>query len=198
MTRVHTQNLGYLKCVLTRVCDGSSYVPNLLTHICISSSTLPSYIDKRSARSENNLAAARMPQRIFSCTYQLGVGFVPYYMHRRKDIYGEDAMEFRPERWEASELASIGWAYLPFHGVSGSVLVVSTFLNARFEETVALTFSKGSCLDGSLLCYYTHSSRVSKYQSITGASSCPDRSGMARVNYLSEERRRLQGASRVV
>lgn len=47
---------------------------------------------------------------------RLGVGFPVYYMHRRKDIYGEDAMEFRPERWEGAELANIGWAYLPFHG----------------------------------------------------------------------------------
>lgn len=46
----------------------------------------------------------------------MGVGFVAYYMHRRKDLYGEDAMEFRPERWEDSKLADIGWAYLPFHG----------------------------------------------------------------------------------
>ena len=46
----------------------------------------------------------------------LGLGFVPYYMHRRKDIYGEDAMEYRPERWEGPELADVGWGYMPFHG----------------------------------------------------------------------------------
>ncbi|KAL8978269.1 MAG: hypothetical protein Q9205_006108 [Flavoplaca limonia] len=45
-----------------------------------------------------------------------GIGLVPYYMHRRKDIYGEDAMDFRPERWEGSKLEDIGWAYMPFHG----------------------------------------------------------------------------------
>ncbi|KAI4267478.1 MAG: hypothetical protein LQ337_008330 [Flavoplaca oasis] len=45
-----------------------------------------------------------------------GIGLVPYYMHRRKDIYGEDAMDFRPERWEGSKLDDIGWAYMPFHG----------------------------------------------------------------------------------
>ena len=45
-----------------------------------------------------------------------GVGFVVYYMHRRKDIYGDDAMDFRPERWEEPRLSDIGWAYLPFHG----------------------------------------------------------------------------------
>ena len=46
----------------------------------------------------------------------VGVGIVPYYLHRRKDLYGDDAHEFRPERWEGPELANIGWGYMPFHG----------------------------------------------------------------------------------
>jgi cytochrome P450 len=28
------------------------------------------------------------------------VNYQVYVMHRRKDLYGEDAMEFKPERWE--------------------------------------------------------------------------------------------------
>ena len=46
-----------------------------------------------------------------------------YSMHRREDIYGEDAELFRPERWldqskEGTETKGIrpGWAYLPFGG----------------------------------------------------------------------------------
>lgn len=35
-------------------------------------------------------------------------------MHRRKDIWGEDADEFRPGRWE--EAGRRGWEYLPFNG----------------------------------------------------------------------------------
>ncbi|KAL8685743.1 MAG: hypothetical protein Q9218_007567, partial [Villophora microphyllina] len=46
----------------------------------------------------------------------LGVVVPSYYLHRRKDIYGGDAMEFRPERWEGEKLANVGWGYLPFHG----------------------------------------------------------------------------------
>jgi cytochrome P450 len=34
-------------------------------------------------------------------------------MHRRTDIYGPDALEFKPERWETLRP---GWAYLPFNG----------------------------------------------------------------------------------
>jgi cytochrome P450 len=46
----------------------------------------------------------------------VGVGFSPYHMHRHKDLYGDDANEFRPERWEGSELKNIGWGFMPFHG----------------------------------------------------------------------------------
>ncbi|MCJ1348809.1 hypothetical protein MMC31_007042, partial [Peltigera leucophlebia] len=36
-----------------------------------------------------------------------------FVMHRRKDLYGDDAEEFRPERWETIRP---GWEYLPFNG----------------------------------------------------------------------------------
>ncbi len=35
-------------------------------------------------------------------------------MHRRKDLWGEDADEFKPERWEKG--LKPGWTYLPFNG----------------------------------------------------------------------------------
>jgi cytochrome P450 len=49
------------------------------------------------------------------------VGYCVYAMHRRKDLYGSDADEFRPERWDPNEdnevcLKNIGWGYLPFNG----------------------------------------------------------------------------------
>ncbi|GAM38721.1 hypothetical protein TCE0_033r09677 [Talaromyces pinophilus] len=42
------------------------------------------------------------------CLYSVTV------MHRRKDLWGQDAEEFRPERWE--ENGRHGWEYLPFNG----------------------------------------------------------------------------------
>ena len=36
-----------------------------------------------------------------------------YVMHRSKHLYGEDAENFQPERWEAQRQ---GWHYLPFGG----------------------------------------------------------------------------------
>lgn len=37
-------------------------------------------------------------------------------MHRRKDYYGEDADEFKPERWLGEKSLRPGWEYLPFNG----------------------------------------------------------------------------------
>lgn len=36
-----------------------------------------------------------------------------FIMHRRKYLWGDDADEFRPERWEGRKS---GWEYLPFNG----------------------------------------------------------------------------------
>ncbi|KAI7211284.1 cytochrome P450 [Hortaea werneckii] len=41
------------------------------------------------------------------------VGFSVYLMHRRKDLWGRDALEFRPERWEKKYP---NWQFLPFSG----------------------------------------------------------------------------------
>lgn len=44
------------------------------------------------------------------------VGYCPYVMHRRKDLYGADARLFRPERWEDGLERKVGWGYVPFNG----------------------------------------------------------------------------------
>ncbi|KAI8936755.1 hypothetical protein NX059_006002 [Plenodomus lindquistii] len=41
------------------------------------------------------------------------VGYSPYTMHRRTDLYGPDANTYNPERWATLRP---GWEYLPFNG----------------------------------------------------------------------------------
>ena len=41
------------------------------------------------------------------------VTYSTYVMHRRKDLFGADADDFKPERWEKLRP---GWEYLPFNG----------------------------------------------------------------------------------
>lgn len=38
------------------------------------------------------------------------VSYSVHVMHRRKDLWGEDAAEFKPERWEGRKM---GWDFLP-------------------------------------------------------------------------------------
>ncbi|KAK3352443.1 cytochrome P450 [Lasiosphaeria hispida] len=44
------------------------------------------------------------------------VVFSQYVNSRRKNIFGQDADNFRPERWETGELNDVGWGYFPFIG----------------------------------------------------------------------------------
>ncbi|KAI5846839.1 cytochrome P450 [Tricharina praecox] len=44
------------------------------------------------------------------------VVYSSFCLQRRKDLYGEDADEFRPERWGEEKIRKIGWAYIPFNG----------------------------------------------------------------------------------
>lgn len=49
----------------------------------------------------------------------MSLTYSPYHMHRRKDLWGDDALEFKPERWADPNLTEakwIKWAYLPFNG----------------------------------------------------------------------------------
>ncbi|KAH8805419.1 n-alkane-inducible cytochrome P450 [Xylogone sp. PMI_703] len=58
--------------------------------------------------SKDGLSPVFVPKGTLVC-YNL------YAMHRRKDFFGPDADEFRPERWEDGRLQP-RWEYLPFNG----------------------------------------------------------------------------------
>ncbi|EHA54188.1 cytochrome P450 52A12 [Pyricularia oryzae 70-15] len=65
--------------------------------------------------------------------------------HRRKDLFGEDALEFRPERWETLRP---GWNYVPFNGGpricvgQQYALTEASYLVVRFVQTFATVESR--------------------------------------------------------
>lgn len=44
------------------------------------------------------------------------VGWSLYAMHRRTDLFGEDAEKFEPDRWIGEKGLRPSWEYLPFNG----------------------------------------------------------------------------------
>ena len=102
ITRAHIQKMAYLKCILNETLRLYPSVP-----INLRIADKPTFLP-RGGGSDGNAPVLVRPG--------ISVGILPYYMHRRQDLYGEDATDFRPERWEGSKLANIGYGYIPFHG----------------------------------------------------------------------------------
>ena len=73
-------------------------------------------------------------------------------MQRREDLYGPDALEFRPERWDDPQLDKIGWGYLPFNGgprvCLGSKFAIHCWQDLRADSRHAEDF-------GNMLASYT-------------------------------------------
>lgn len=74
-----------------------------------------------------------------------------YSMHRRKDLWGQDANEFRPERWE--ENPKRGWEFLPFNG--GPRVCIGRKLVAKMIQVVIpewLTSCRTICYHRGWIC----------------------------------------------
>ncbi|KAJ5916145.1 hypothetical protein N7504_000160 [Penicillium tannophilum] len=102
LTRAHIAKMKYLKCVLNETNRLYTQIP---VNVRIARNT--TYLPKGGGTDGES------PVIIPKGT---GVGFSAYHMHRSKDLYGEDANKYRPERWEGPELKNIGFAFMPFHG----------------------------------------------------------------------------------
>ena len=57
------------------------------------------------------------------------VSYGVFLMHRRKDIWGDDALEWKPERWVKK---TVGWEYAPFNGGPRICLARRFFLHDVF------------------------------------------------------------------
>ncbi|RDL40847.1 putative cytochrome P450 [Venustampulla echinocandica] len=81
------------------------------------------------------------------------VAYSVYAMQRRKDLYGEDAEEYKPERWEHIRP---GWQFLPFNGGPRICIGQQFALTEASYTTIRLlqTFKSIQRRDDSILTEY--------------------------------------------
>jgi cytochrome P450 len=94
------------------------------------------------------------------------VAWDTYAMHRRKDIYGEDADIFKPERWLDSDDEKglrPGWGYLPFNGgprtCIGRTFDRRAFLSPSVHALLTRT-SRTICAYGNIVHHRTADARI--------------------------------------
>ena len=114
-------------------------------------------------------------------------------MHRRKDLYGDDADNFCPERWEGDKLANIGWGFLPFLGgprlclgSKGLYLVIKSGLKTT-TLTVDLVSHRGLCAHGSLVYSHSHPADISEHTAAAESPYRAHRTGTPESDYCGVE-----------
>ena len=117
-------------------------------------------------------------------------------MHRMKDLYGDDADDFRPERWEGSELANIGWGFMPFHGGPRICLGSNDSSTFSWEHANIYAFRR-LCADGSFLRDRPHHSNFPEPQVTTGLFARTNRAGETSAHDCDFERGWLQGTAAI-
>ena len=122
LTRARIKRMKYLRCVLneSKFTSKSAFKLSLLILIILSAQRLYPQLPmnvrvaaKTTVIPSGGGPDGKSPVLIPQGT---GVGYSVYHMHRLRSLYGEDANEFRPERWLDQELEGIGWGFMPFHG----------------------------------------------------------------------------------
>lgn len=84
------------------------------------------------------------------------VSYTVWSMHRRKDFFGDDALEFKPERWEKLRP---GWEYLPFNGGPRICIGKSNLAFVATCISLICSFCRSKlCIDGGFVCHDSTSS----------------------------------------
>lgn len=92
---------------------GCGYLQHVMSEVLRLFPSVP--INSRRATKDTSLPRGGGPDGMAPVYIPKGteVSYCVHVMHRRKDIWGEDANEFKPERWAKRKS---GWEFLPFNG----------------------------------------------------------------------------------
>jgi cytochrome P450 len=99
LTFANLKSCTYLQHVLKEILRLYPSVP-INSRRCVRDTTLP----RGGGADSNSPIYIREGQEI---------NYLVHVMHHRKDIWGVDVEEFKPERWQGKR---VGWEYLPFNG----------------------------------------------------------------------------------
>lgn len=102
ISRSHIQQMTYLRCILNETLRLYPQLP-VNVRMAMKTTLLP----------KGGGSDGESPVLMRRGT---GVAYSVYHMHRRKDIYGPNADDFCPERWQEGKLDHVGWGFMPFHG----------------------------------------------------------------------------------
>ncbi|TDZ23240.1 Cytochrome P450 monooxygenase alt2 [Colletotrichum orbiculare MAFF 240422] len=94
-----------------------AYLQHVLSEALRMHSVVP--FNSRRALKDTTLPTGGGPDGISPIFVPKGteVNFSTHVLHRRKDLWGDDADEFVPERWEKKRgVASAAWHFVPFNG----------------------------------------------------------------------------------
>lgn len=77
------------------------------------------------------------------------VGINPWVFHRDKDIWGQDADEFKPERWLVEDAARLDKYFIPvspLRALDSPGAVVEEYFQSMFTEIDDSSLALGTCL----------------------------------------------------
>ncbi|KAE8834905.1 hypothetical protein PTNB85_06238 [Pyrenophora teres f. teres] len=109
----HSTTVG--KIITFEKLKGCTYLQHVMSETLRLHSVVP--FNSRCAARDTTLPTGGGPDGTMPVFVPKGteVNFSTHVLHRRKDLWGEDANEFVPERWERKR-PGMAWQYVPFNG----------------------------------------------------------------------------------